>query len=88
MYAARPFLSAYDKPQLVAHLVQGIEHRQIAFAGNAKSQIGALGKKVRDQDLAAGAWRRHERRHSRVPERGMAIPRGDGRPTRRGRELS
>ena len=70
------FMPAHDQPQLVARIVQGVEHRQIAFAGNAKSQIDALGKKVRDQDLAAGAWRGHGRRHSRVPGHRMAIPGG------------
>ena len=68
------FLPADDQPQRFARIVQGVEHRQIAFAGNAKSQIDALGKKVGDQDLAAGAWRGHGRRHSRVPGHRMAIP--------------
>ena len=68
------FLAADDKPQLFAHIVQASSTGEIAFAGNAKSQIGALSKKVRDQNLAAGAWRGHERRHSRVPGHRMAIP--------------
>ncbi len=61
------FLPADDQPQPIARVVQGVEHRQIALAGNAKGQVDALGKKVGDQDLAAGAWRGHGRRHSRVP---------------------
>ncbi len=54
------FLAADDQPEILAHRVERVEHRQIALAGNAEGELDALSDEIVDQYLAAGAH--HERR--------------------------
>src|SRR5712691_4408544 len=54
------FLTADDQPELLAHCIERVEHRQIALAGNAERELDALSDEVVDEYLTAGAH--HERR--------------------------
>ena len=50
------FLPADDEPQAVADVVERVEHREVAFAGDAERERGALRNQVGDEDLAAGSF--------------------------------
>ena len=47
--------AADDEPQLLARVIERVEHRQIALAGNAEGELDALSDEVVDEYLAAGA---------------------------------
>jgi hypothetical protein len=47
------FLAADDEGELVAQVVQAVEHRQVALAGHAERHLHALGGERVGEDLAA-----------------------------------
>ncbi|MNQ95219.1 hypothetical protein D3C85_1107680 [compost metagenome] len=51
------FLPADDEVDDFAGVVQGVEHGQVAFTGNAEGALDTVDAQGIDQDLAAGAVR-------------------------------
>jgi hypothetical protein len=45
------FLAAYG--DVDRNVVQAVEHGQVAFSGNAKNVLDAMGNQLIDQDMAA-----------------------------------
>ena len=54
-----PFLTADHQRQSIAHVIQGIKHREKALARHAESPARAVHAELIDQDLPAGARPRH-----------------------------
>ncbi|MNE41717.1 hypothetical protein D3C80_1358030 [compost metagenome] len=48
-------LAAHHQVDLLADIVQGVEHRQVALAGHAEGALHAIEQKGIDQNLATGA---------------------------------
>src|SRR6185437_2513382 len=48
------FLSAYDQANLLARIIERVEHGEIAFARNAVGRVDAMYDELVHQDLRAG----------------------------------
>ncbi len=48
-------LAAYDEADLLAHVIERVECREIALAGYAEGRVGAMNPELIDENLAAGA---------------------------------
>ena len=48
-------LAGDDQADVVARVVERVEHREIALAGHAEREVGAVNAELVDQDLPAGA---------------------------------
>ncbi len=68
------FLPADDEPQLVADVVERVQHGQVALARDAERERGALRDQVGDEDLV----RRFGRGSTRAPQRRRRKLRSDG----------
>ena len=56
MFAAPRLVARGDEPQRA--VVQGVEDGEVALAGHAEGQLGAVQHELVDEDLAAGAAHR------------------------------
>jgi hypothetical protein len=53
MKRSAAFLAAGEQPDLVARVVERVQHGQITLAGNAKSMVDTMDLQLVDKDLAA-----------------------------------
>lgn len=51
------FMATSDEANAIAHGIQRVEHRQITFAGHAKSKLGSMREQLIDDELPARARR-------------------------------